>query len=106
MSQHEFIAGDRIVVIAGEPDSHIRDTGGEIPVGTTGEVIRYSGSDMNPGTGEKEPFVTCVFDLPYTGNKNHCGHLGLIKFDVFESMIAPIDKDIGEYIVGLEEFFE
>lgn len=100
----KFSKGDRVAVIAEEPDQWIRETYGAIPVGTTGMVLRYSGSDKNPKTGEDEPFISVVFDLPYMGNKNHRNMLGQIEFDVFESMIELVDE--GLPAIDMDELFE
>jgi hypothetical protein len=93
MGHEEFYNGQRVVIVAREPDETIRDRGGEIPIGTTGTIYDcYTDSSTNPETEEEEPIHTVVFDIPYTPNSCHRNHFGNVMFDVFSSMIEPIEE--------------
>ncbi len=100
----DFNVGDRVIVVAEEPDEQLRDDGAGIPIGTTGTVESIGSGDTNPATGEEEPFVTVVFDLPHFGNRHHFNHNGFVKFDMFASMIEPYDE--GFSAVDLSGLFD
>ena len=101
---YKFSPGDRVIVVAEEPDKHIRDSGIAIPIGTTGSVRRWSGNDKNPETEMNEDFFSVVFDIPYTGLSGHLNVDGFTCFDMFESMIDFFDDPVP--VIDIDGIFE
>lgn len=92
----ELEQGMRVVMVGEEPDKDFRAAGAVIPIGTTGTVYEpYNGKTTHPITKEDEALCTVIWDFPYrAGAPNQFfNHDGLTRFEVFRSMIAPIDEE-------------
>ena len=100
----DFNVGDRVIVVAEEPDEWLRDDGAGIPIEPREPWNPSAAAIRTPATGEEEPFVTVVFDLPHFGNRHHFNHNGFVKFDMFASMIEPYDE--GFSAVDLSGLFD
>ena len=87
-----FNVGDRVVVIAHEPDEDYRQMG-EIPIGTEGIYDKSVGEAENPETGESEPTGWVLFDLPYEEHRwtVKCGQG--IRACMFDSMLALAEEN-------------